>query len=404
MKNPKGDKNNGKWPQVRLGDICDYHIARTPPSNLTINNYISTENILPNKSGITVSSGLPSIKFVSEYPKDATLVSNIRPYFKKIWYATENGGCSNDVLIFRAKSNCYPKFLYYLLSEDKFFDYATLTSKGTKMPRGDKTAIMRYPVPCVPRENQRAIAATLSCLDDKIALNSQINHHLEQMTQAIFKSWFVDFEPFGDGRFVDSELGRMPEGWKVGKFTNIVNVLGGGTPKTNDSKYWEGNIPFFTPKDINGIFVVATEKCITQEGLEKCNSKLYPKNSVFITARGTVGKIVFAGCDMAMSQTSYALIGTDHYSQYFVYGLAQKISGRLKHKAIGAVFDAIVTRDFENELIIIPPGKVVNQYSSITQPLYSQILALGKQSRALAAIRDALLPKLMSGELSVADI
>jgi type I restriction enzyme S subunit len=107
---------------------------------------------------------------------------------------------------------------------------------------------------------------------------------------------------------------------------------------------------------------------------------------------------------MAMSQTSYALIGTDHYSQYFVYGLAQEISGHLKHKAMGAVFDAIITRDFESELIIIPPGKVVNQYSSITRPLYSQILALGKQSRALAAIRDALLPKLMSGELSVVDI
>jgi type I restriction enzyme S subunit len=213
----------------------------------------------------------------------------------------------------------------------------------------------------------------------------------------------VDFEPFKDGKFIDSELGKIPKGWRVDSFTDIVDVFGGGTPKTNNKDYWDGDIPFFTPKDIIGNYAIITEKYITQEGLEKCNSKLFPKNTVFITARGTVGKIILSGCDMAMSQTSYALIGKHGYSQFYVYQLAQEIVANLKHKAMGAVFDAIVTRDFDSELVIIPPDKVANDYSSIVQPLYALIWTLSRQSNNLTAIRDSLLPKLMSGEIETGE-
>ncbi|GHU66488.1 hypothetical protein FACS189447_07450 [Spirochaetia bacterium] len=161
-----------------LSDLCEYYTGKIATNSLNIKKYISTENMLPEKGGITVSSGLPIISLTNEYKKDNVLVSNIRPYFKKIWYAKQNGGCSNDILVFEAKENCYPKFLYYVLSEDKFFDYSTLTSKGTKMPRGDKTAIMQYEVPDFPLPIQRSIAETLSCLDDKIDLNRKINDYL----------------------------------------------------------------------------------------------------------------------------------------------------------------------------------------------------------------------------------
>jgi type I restriction enzyme S subunit len=344
---------------------------------------------------------LPTTPYTPEFCANDVLVSNIRPYFKKILYATYDGGCSNDVLVFRAKENYTPKFLYYILSDNKFFDYSTSTAKGTKMPRGDKTAIMNYLVPDIPISTQRASAETLSCLDDKIALNNRINANLEAQAQAIFKSWFVDFEPFQGEKFVDSELGKIPAGWRVGSFTSIIDVLGGGTPKTENHSFWNGDIPFFTPKDVNGTFVIATEKYITKKGLDNCNSRLYPKNTVFITARGTVGKIVFAGCDMSMSQTSYALIGKENYSQFFVYGLVQKIVELLKHKAFGAVFSAIVTRDFDSELIVIPPYDIVKNYTSIVESLYAEMLLLSQQSRTLATIRDTLLPKLMSGEIEV---
>ena len=195
----------------KLSDICFYADGRISVADLNLNTYISTENMLPNKEGITQSSGLPTISQAQAYQAGDILLSNIRPYFRKIWFANFSGGCSNDVLTLRAKENCNPRFLYYLLSDDNFFDYATATAKGTKMPRGDKEAIMRYEVSLPPLPIQREIAATLSCLDAKIANNTKINHHLEQMAQAIFKSWLVDFEPWG---------GVMPEDWRTASLTD----------------------------------------------------------------------------------------------------------------------------------------------------------------------------------------
>ena len=205
------------------------------------------------------------------------------------------------------------------------------------------------------------------------------------MAQAIFKSWFVDFEP--------SE-----------SFMDVVQVLGGGTPKTSINEYWNGSIPFFTPKDASTTYVLTTEKSLTQAGLNSCNSKLYPVNTVFVTARGTVGKIAFAGVPMAMNQSCYALIGNDNYGQYFVYHLALEIVKNLKYKASGAVFDAIVTRDFESELVPMPSKRDVYDFEEKVTPIYDAILNNSKESARLAVLRDTLLPRLMSGELSVADI
>lgn len=145
-----------------LSNLCHYADGRVAVADLDLDSYISTENMLPNKDGITRSAGLPIVNQTQAYQADDVLVSNIRPYFRKIWFADRDGGCSNDVLVLRAKESCNPGFLYYLLSDNNFFDYATATGKGTKMPRGDKGAIMRYAVPDVPLEVQAEIADTFS--------------------------------------------------------------------------------------------------------------------------------------------------------------------------------------------------------------------------------------------------
>ena len=161
-----------------LSDLCFFADGRTSVTDLNIDNYISTENMLPNKEGINRSAGLPTVSQTQAYQVGDVLVSNIRPYFRKIWQADRDGGCSNDVLVFRAKENCKSSFLYYLLSSNDFFDYATATAKGTKMPRGDKTAIMQYGVPDLPFDIQISIADTLSSLDSQITENRKINNHL----------------------------------------------------------------------------------------------------------------------------------------------------------------------------------------------------------------------------------
>lgn len=164
--------------KYKLADICFYAKGKIDVSGLTDTHYISTENMLPNKGGVTTASSLPSIAQAQAYRKGDVLVSNIRPYFKKIWFADCNGGCSNDVLVFRAKEDTDARFLYYVLANDAFFDYSTATSKGTKMPRGDKTAIMQYEVPHFELSTQKKIAGILSNIDDKIVLNARINNNL----------------------------------------------------------------------------------------------------------------------------------------------------------------------------------------------------------------------------------
>lgn len=164
--------------KYKLSDICEYAKGKIRVSALDENTYISTENMLPNKGGITKAASLPTQEQTQAFMKNDVLVSNIRPYFKKIWYATCDGGCSNDVLVFRTKDGVSSRFLHYVLADDTFFDYSMATSKGTKMPRGDKKAIMEYEVPELSYEDQCKIASILEAIDEKICLNTAINKNL----------------------------------------------------------------------------------------------------------------------------------------------------------------------------------------------------------------------------------
>jgi type I restriction enzyme S subunit len=170
------------WEQLvmkySLSSICDYANGKVEVALLDKNRYISTENMLPNRGGITQADSLPTIIHTQEFNSGDVLVSNIRPYFKKIWFADFDGGCSNDVLVLRAKDGVSKRFLYYVLTDDAFFEYSMATSKGTKMPRGDKTAIMKYEVPKYSYDKQEAIAGVLEPLDKKIQLNCEINDNL----------------------------------------------------------------------------------------------------------------------------------------------------------------------------------------------------------------------------------
>jgi len=291
-------------------------------------------------------------------------------------------------------------FMYYLLKYNK--NRIEAMGSGTTFKEVSGATMKNIEVNLPPLAEQKRIAGILGALDDKIELNRRINANLEEQAQALFKSWFVDFEPFRDGPFVDSELGKIPQGWKEGNYTDIVEIRGGGTPKTDMQEYWNGNIPFFSPKDVGaGCFILDTEKHITAKGLENCNSSLFQPNTVFITARGTVGKVVMSGTEMAMNQTNYALLGKQNIPQYYVYHITLQLVGRLLKKANGAVFNAITTRDFACEQIVIPPYSTIKHFSDIVKPIYENILLNEVQSNRLSALRDTLLPKLMSSELSV---
>lgn len=293
-------------------------------------------------------------------------------------------------------------FLSYYLSSWQSQLYFALNSNSSGGQANITPAVVQEYRLMVPElETQRSIASILSSLDRKIELNNKINADLEEMAQAIFKNWFVDFEPFKDGKFVDSELGMIPEGWKVGRLTDVIKLMPGGTPKTSEPLYWDnGTIPFFSPKDVNGVYCFATEKHITETGLNKCSSNLYPKDTIFITCRGTVGKVCLAACDMAMNQSNYAIRAIDGYSQYYVFFLVKSVVERLIKKSNGAVFSAITSKDFDEE-ILIPSQKAVEDFTNVIDGFFRRIFTIGTENSRLSLLRDTLLPRLMSGELEV---
>lgn len=233
-------------------------------------------------------------------------------------------------------------------------------------------------------DTQQRIAHIIESLDDKIELNNKINENLEQQATALFNNFYDQAE---------TEI----------SFTDVIQILGGGTPKTGESGYWGGKIPFFTPKDVGSPYTLNTEKTITEAGLARCNSRLYSINTVFVTARGTVGKVGMAGVPMAMNQSCYALVGKGIH-QLLVYFYTLKVIDRLRHKASGAVFDAVTTKDFESEHIMRLPGSIEKVFLRAAEPMYQAILINSIENQKLAGLRDALLPKLISGEIEVSGI
>lgn len=300
------------------------------------------------------------------------------------------------------------------------------------MPSLNTSLLSEIVVPHPPKiEEQRAIAHILGTLDDKIELNRKQNETLEAMARTLFKAWFVDFEPVrakmegrwkrGESlpglpahlydlfpeRLVDSELGEVPEGWAIGSFSDVVEIIGGGTPKTSVNEYWDGDIPWFSVVDTpaaSDVFVVQTEKSITQAGLNGSSARMVAKGTTIISARGTVGNLAIAGRDMTFNQSCYALRGKNGSGDYFVFLSAQRMVEQLKAMAHGSVFSTITRQTFDAVRVVLPPEHVCQKFEQSTVGLFDALLSNVNESRSLAQLRDTLLPKLISGELRVGDV
>ena len=245
-------------------------------------------------------------------------------------------------------------------------------------------AAKKMQIPLPPIGEQDKIASIIGMLNKKITINSKINDNLEQQAAALFSSLY---------NRSNTEV----------RYTDLIQILGGGTPKTGETAYWNGNIAFFTPKDVGTPYTFITEKTITEEGLSHCNSRLYPVNTVFVTARGTVGKVGLSGVPMAMNQSCYALVGKETH-QLLVYFYTLKAVDRLKHKASGAVFDAITTRDFDSEQIMKLSDDDAKAFLCVAEPMFQEMLNNSIENLRLSTLRDFLLPKLMSGEIDVSSV
>lgn len=399
-----------EWKEVKIGDLGQIITGKTPKTAIKKNwggkiPFLSPSDDMSNKTSPVTARTLTELG-VAEVakcliPANSICVSCIGSDLGKVVKTDRELVTNQQINTIVPHSNVDSDFVYYLMCiVGKELNYISKTS--TAVPIINKSTFSDWNI-VIPEkvEDQRRIASILSSLDRKIELNNKINADLEEMAQAIFKNWFVDFEPFKDGKFVDSELGKIPEGWKVGRLTDVIKLMPGGTPKTSEPLYWDnGTIPFFSPKDVNGVYCFATEKHITETGLNKCSSNLYPKDTIFITCRGTVGKVCLAACDMAMNQSNYAIKAIDGYSQYYIFFLVKSVVERLIKKSNGAVFSAITSKDFDEE-ILIPSQKAVEDFTNVIDGFFRRIFTIGTENSRLSTLRDTLLPRLMSGELEV---
>ena len=387
------------WKECKLGDICDYGKDRIEVSTLDNSTYISTENMLPNRAGIATATTLPTGELTPSFEIDDTLVSNIRPYFKKIWKATFSGGCSADVLVFKAKENISKEYLYYALSDDEFFKYSMATSKGTKMPRGDKSSIMNYPINLPPLPTQQKIARILSSLDDKIELNNKININLEQQAQAIFKSWFVDFEPFG---------GTIPDGWKVGKLWEIGSIVGGSTPSKAKKEYYTNNgIAWLTPKDLSNDkskFISRGETDITELGFKNSSAIKMPKGTVLYSSRAPIGYIAIAKNEVTTNQGFKSVIPNSNVGNAYIYYFLKSNFELIDNMASGSTFKEISGNAMKNVPVLIPDDKDLATFQNFCNSIFTEQEKLEAENKNLSTIRDTLLPKLMSGGLDVSAV
>ena len=345
--------------RISYGDsrLHDTLKKKVPPER-----YVKPDDILINSTGAGTAGRIAQIEDV---PSATTI--------------------DGHMILIRSNGKVTQKFLGYALKAHQWevlqLDEGSTGQTELNRDRLLDEIMINYPVSF---DEQNAIVGTLESIDRKLIVNKEINDNLQQQASALFSS-FYDWS--------NTEV----------RYTDLIQILGGGTPKTGENTYWNGNIAFFTPKDVGTPYTLITEKTITEEGLSHCNSRLYPVNTVFVTARGTVGKVGMSGVPMAMNQSCYALVGKETH-QLLVYFYTLKAVDRLKHKASGAVFDAITTRDFESEQIMKLSDDDAKAFLCIAEPMFQKVLNNCIENLRLSTLRDSLLPKLMSGEVDVSAV
>ena len=364
----------------RLSDFADFRTERT--ANITFENYISTENMIRDKGGIMTVSSLPDAKTTSAYKTGDILLSNIRPYFKKLWFATQSGSCSNDVLVLKTKKNILPLFLYYVLSDDNFFNYDTITSKGTKMPRGTPNAIMKYLVPNIQVDKQTKIASILSAYDDLIENNNKRIKILEQMAENLYKEWFVRFR-FPGYETAEFENG-IPKGWEVVRVKNCLKRLPFNRLYKQDELESSGKVividqssnEFMGYHNNEPSHYASFEEPIILFGDHSCKFVLMTKNF-------SLGENV----------VPFKSIGTEEFDNYYLYYAAHKLIVTEEYKRHWGRFTAMK--------IFKPQIDLQRRFAEFVKQLVYEKEMLWNQKQNLIKQRDLLLPRLMSGKLEV---
>jgi type I restriction enzyme S subunit len=396
------------WDAVLLGDVVTLQRGFDLPS----------QDRLPGTVPIVSSSGVTGTHADARV-KAPGVVTGRYGTIGEVFYVAEDFWPLNTTLYVKDFWGNDPLFVSYLL---RTIDYRAHSDKSS-VPGVNRNHLHTIPVKRPPLSEQRAIAHILGTLDDKIELNRRMNATLEEMARTLFRSWFVDFDPvhakaegrqpagmdaamaalFPD-RFEATESGNVPTGWGITTLNKLVEVISGGTPKTSVEKYWNGKIPWFSVVDApdpGEVFVLDTERHITQVGLTSCASPLLAVGTSIISARGTVGKVALVAEPMAVNQSCYGIRDIGGRGNYYIHFLLRQCVAQLQQNSHGSVFETIIRSTLETLAVAAPPLSVCQAYESPVRSIMSRLLVNLHENRCLSEMRDTLLPRLLSGEIRV---
>ncbi|MDH9150197.1 restriction endonuclease subunit S [Streptococcus infantis] len=374
----------------KLSNVSSYVTEKISVDSIDISEYITTDNLLQNKRGRVIAEKLPTQK-VTKFKKDDILIANIRPYLKKIWQADIEGGASSDVLVIRSNDLIDNNFLYYALTQDSFFEYVMKGSKGTKMPRGDKSQIMHFVIPDFDNDEQIKIGKLLKSIDQKIQINNQINQELEAMAKTLYDYWFVQFDfPDQNGNPYKSSGGKMvynqelkreiPEGWVVSKVGELQIATG-----KRDANFGteNGKYDFWT----------------TANSPIKADEFSFEGKAILIAGNGNF-YVNFTEGKFEAYQRTYVIQSEDENMLIFMYMACLQSVEKLRKGSNGSIIKYITIGDVNN--IASPYNKkVVNEFVRIYSPLIDLISKNKRQNQELTQLRDWLLPMLMNGQVKV---
>ena len=393
--------------KIELKNVVRYSKERISIKDINLDNYVTTDNLQQDKNGKTKAINLPPTgNNVTKYNKENILVSNIRPYLKKIWYANEEGGSSADVLTFEVNDKYYSKFVYYALFRDDFFIHMMNGSKGSKMPRGDKTQILDFTIPNFDYSTQKKIAKVLSDLDSKIELNNQINSELESMAKLLYDYWFVQFDfPNEDGKPYKSAGGKMvfnpilkreiPVGWEVKELHEIANITMGQSPEGSSYNIDAEGIVFFQGSTDFGWRFPTIRQYTTKP------KRMAKKGDILLSVRAPVGTLNMADVNCCVGRGLAALNSKENCTSYLYYVMEYFKQIFDNRNNTGTTFGSIIKDDLYSLKLVYPTKELLEKYDKTVSKFNDTILNNHKQNQQLSELRDFLLPMLMNGQVVV---
>ncbi|MED3644637.1 restriction endonuclease subunit S [Caldifermentibacillus hisashii] len=384
------------WEEIQLGELFTAHYGKS----------LTQKNRVPGKYKVYGSSGITGThnEFLVKGPG---LIIGRKGTIGNVYYE-KNSFYPIDTTYYVKESNRYDLlFLYYKLKTldlDKMNTHSAVPGLNREQLYSIKTKFPKI-------TEQKAIANILSTLDEKIETNNQINEKLEEMAQALFKHWFVDFEfpnengkPYksSGGEMVESELGMIPKGWEVKTINDISSeIITGKTPSTKEKENFGGNIPFVKIPDMHGkVYVEKTETYLSEKGAVK--NKIVPKNSIMVSCIATPGIVSLAGQSCQTNQQINTIINKDNKMCYFNFFSLRNLSDTIR--TLGSSGSATLNlnkNQFSKIKIVVPPKEMTDKYFNVVDKIFETIYLNQKENLKLIELRDTLLPKLMSGEIRV---